>query len=79
MARWTLRNYRMKWLMCCILVEPLMCHHLNHAHNVRSKSIRSLRVDSNVPNLIYDVVKGTKLLILHYCIKQVPLIGRYGI
>jgi hypothetical protein len=68
-----------KRLMCHILIEPLMCHHLDHAHNLRSESTRSLRVDSNVPYLINDVVEGIKVLILHDSIKKVPLIGRYGI
>jgi hypothetical protein len=29
---------RMNGLMCNILVEPLMSHHLDHAHDERSKS-----------------------------------------
>jgi hypothetical protein len=62
-----------------ILIELLMSHHLDHAHNIRSKSTRSLRVDSNVPYLINDVVKGIKVLILHDSIKKVPLIGQYSI
>jgi hypothetical protein len=76
---WTLQNCRAKRLMCCILVEPLMCHHPNHAHNVRSKSTRSLGVGSNVPYLINHVVKSIKALILHYSIKYVPLVGGYDI
>jgi hypothetical protein len=76
---WRLGNSRVKRLMCHILIELLMSHHLDHAHNIRSESTRSLRVYSNVPYLIDDVVKGIKVLILHNSIKKVPLIGRYGI
>jgi hypothetical protein len=76
---WRLGNSRAKRLTCHILIEPLMSHQLNHAHNIRSESTRSLRVHSNVPYLIDDVVKGIKVLILHGSIKKIPLIGRYGI
>jgi hypothetical protein len=37
LANWSLRNSRVKRLMCHILIEPLMSHHLNHAHDVWSK------------------------------------------
>jgi hypothetical protein len=76
---WTLQNYRAKGLRCRILIEPLMCHHLDHAYNIRSESTRSLRDDNNVLYLINDVVKDNKVLILHDSIKKVPLIGQYGI
>jgi hypothetical protein len=79
MTSWTFQNCRAKRLMCRILIEPLICHHLDHAHNIRRESTRSLRVDSNIPYLIDDVVKSIKVLILHYSMKQVPLIGLYGI
>jgi hypothetical protein len=46
-------------------VKFLMCHHLNHALNIGSKSTRSLRVYGNVPYLIHDVVKHIKPLMLH--------------
>jgi hypothetical protein len=68
-ASWILWNCRAKWLMCYILIEPLMGHRLDHAHDIWSKSIRSLRVDNNVSYLINDVVKHIEPLILHECIK----------
>jgi hypothetical protein len=66
---WTLQNCRAKRLMCYILIEPLMGHCLNHAHDIQSKSTRSLRVDDNVPYLINNVVKHIEALKLHECIK----------
>jgi hypothetical protein len=69
MASWILRNCMVKRLMCYILVEPHMCQHLNHAHNVQSKSTRSLRIDGNVPNIINNVVKHIESLKLHEYIK----------
>jgi hypothetical protein len=74
-ASWILQNYRAKRLMCYIPIEPLMGHRLDHAHNIQSKFTRSLRVDSNVPYLINDVVKHIEPLMLHECIKLVSLIG----
>jgi hypothetical protein len=65
MASWILGNCGAEWLMCNIIIEPLMCYHLDHAHDVRSKFIRSLRVDDNVPYFIHNVVKHIKPLILH--------------
>jgi hypothetical protein len=69
MTSWILRNCRAKWLMCYILIELLIGHRLDHAHDIWSKSIRSLRVDRNVSYLINDVVKHIELLILHESIK----------
>jgi hypothetical protein len=66
---WILQNCRVKRLMCYILIEPLMGHRLNQAYDIHSKFTRSLRVDSNVPYFIYDVVKHIEPLILHECIK----------
>jgi hypothetical protein len=37
MASWILWNSRAKWLMCYILVEPLMGHRLDHAHEIPGK------------------------------------------
>jgi hypothetical protein len=68
MSPWILWNSGAKWLMSNILIKSLMSHHLNHALNVGCKSTRSLRVYSNVPYLIHDVVKHIKLLMLHECI-----------
>jgi hypothetical protein len=65
---WILQNCRVKRLMCFILIEPLMGHRLDHAHDIQSKSTRSLRVDVNVSYLINDVVKHIEQLILHECI-----------
>jgi hypothetical protein len=65
--------------MCHILIEPFMIHHLDHAYDIESKSTRSERVDGYVPNLIHDIVKDIKVLILHEGVMEVPLIGRYGI
>jgi hypothetical protein len=70
---------RVKRLMCNILVEPLMSHYLNHAHDEGSKSTRLKRFDGDVPNLIHYIVKDIKILILHDDIKKIPLICRYGI
>jgi hypothetical protein len=58
-----------KRVMCVILVELLMRHHLNHTLNVGSKSTRSQRVGGSVPYLIHDVFKHIKPLMLHECIK----------
>jgi hypothetical protein len=69
MGPWILGNGWMKCLMCSILVELLMCHHLNHALNIGSKSTRSLRIGGNVPYLIHYVVEYIKLLMLHERIK----------
>jgi hypothetical protein len=69
MTSWILQNCRAKQLMCYILIEPLMGHHLDHAHDIQSKSTRSLRVDGNVPYLINNVVKHIEPLKLHDCIK----------
>jgi hypothetical protein len=74
MSPWILGNCEAKRLMCDILVELLMGHHLNHILNVGSKSTRSLRVGGYVPNLIHDVLKHIKLLMLHERIKKVPFI-----
>jgi hypothetical protein len=79
MSPWIFWNCRVKWLMCNILVKFLMCHNLNHTLNVWGKSTRSLRVYGNVPNLIHDVVKHIKPLMLHESSKQVLLIGRNGV
>jgi hypothetical protein len=38
-ASWSLGNNRVKRLMCHILIEPFMSHCLDHAHDIRSKSI----------------------------------------
>jgi hypothetical protein len=65
MASWILGNYRAERLMFNILIEPLMCHHLHHAHDLRSKSTRSQWVNGNVPYFIHDVVKLIKPLMLH--------------
>jgi hypothetical protein len=68
-ASWILRNCRAKRLMCYILIEPLMGHRLDQAHDIWSKSTRSLRVDGNVSYLINNVVKHIELLKLHESIK----------
>jgi hypothetical protein len=70
---------RAKRLMCNILVQHLMSHHLNHAHDEGSESTRSERVDGDVPNLINYVVKDIKVLILHDGVKKIPLISWYGV
>jgi hypothetical protein len=38
MSPWILGHCGAKRLMCDILIELLMCHHLNHALNIRCKS-----------------------------------------
>jgi hypothetical protein len=78
MSPWILGNCWTKRLMFNIIVELLMCHHLDHVLNIRSKSARSLRVGGNAPYLIHYVIKHIKLLMLHEIIKQVPLIGWNG-
>jgi hypothetical protein len=69
MSPWIFGNYWMKRLMCNILVELLMCYHLNRALNIGSKFIRSLRVGGYVPYLIHYVVEHIKPLMLHVRIK----------
>jgi hypothetical protein len=69
MNPWILGSSGVKRLMCDILVELLMCHHLNHALNIGSKSTRSLRVGGNVSYLIHYVLKHIKPLMLHESIK----------
>jgi hypothetical protein len=69
MSSWILGNCWMKRLICSILVELLMDHHLNHALNIRSKSARSLRVGGIVPYLIHYVVEHIKPLMLHEQLK----------
>jgi hypothetical protein len=64
--------------MLDILVELLMCHHLNHILNVRIKSTRSHRVGGNVPNLINNILKNIKAYGFHESIQQVLLIGQYS-
>jgi hypothetical protein len=78
-ADWSLGKSRAKRLMCRILIEPFMSHHLDHAYDIGRKSTRSKRVDSHVPNLVHYVVKEIKVPILHDGVKKVPLIGRYGV
>jgi hypothetical protein len=51
-----------KWLMCYILVEFLLSHHLNHELNVWSKATRSELVGGDVPDLIHNVLKDVKAL-----------------
>jgi hypothetical protein len=65
--------------MCHILIEPFMSLGIDHAHDIRSKSTRSERVDGYVLNFIHNVVKDIKAFILHECVKKVPLIGWYGV
>jgi hypothetical protein len=65
MSPWILGDCGVKQLMCNILVKFLMCHHLNHALNVGSKSTRLLRVYDNVLYIVHHVVKHIKLLMLH--------------
>jgi hypothetical protein len=68
----------MKRHMLDILVELLMCHHLNHILNVWTKSTRSRRVGGDVPNLINNVLKNIKAHGLHESIQQISLMGRYS-
>jgi hypothetical protein len=75
MSHRILRHCGAKWLMLDILVELLMCHHLNHELNVWSKSTRSRMVCGNVSYLIHNVLKNIKACGIHYSIQQVPLIG----
>jgi hypothetical protein len=79
MAPWILWNSRAKWLMCYILIEPLMGHRLDHAHDIRGKSTQSKMVDGYIPYLIHNVIKHIKPLKFHESIKQVPLIGWNGV
>jgi hypothetical protein len=58
-----------KRVMPHILLELLMCHHLNHVLNIGCKSTQSELVGGNVPNLIYNVLKHIKPLMLHECIQ----------
>jgi hypothetical protein len=64
--------------MLDIVVELLMCHHLNHILNVWTKSTRSSRVGGDVPNLINNILKNIKVHELHESIQQVSLIGWYS-
>jgi hypothetical protein len=76
---WSLRNIRVKSVMCHILVEPFVSHRLDHAHDIGSKSTRSERVDGYVLNFIHNVVKDIKVLILHEGVKEVPIKGWCGV
>jgi Co/Zn/Cd efflux system component len=76
---WRLGNCRAKRLMYHILIEPLKSHNLDHAQNKRGKSTRSLRVDGYVLNLINDVIKSIKVIILHCSIQKISLIGWDGV
>jgi hypothetical protein len=55
-----LGHCRVKRLILYILVELVMCHHLNHVLNIRCKSIRSQWVGDDVPNLIHNILKNIK-------------------
>jgi hypothetical protein len=66
---WILGHCGAKRLMCYILVKLLMCHHLNHAMNVGSKSTRSQWVGGNVSYLIHYVLKHIKPYRLRESIK----------
>jgi hypothetical protein len=72
------RHCGAEWLKLDILVELLMCHHLNHELDVWSKSTRSSRVCGNVAYLIHNVLKNIRVHELHESIQQVSLIGRYS-
>jgi hypothetical protein len=67
-----------KRCMLDVLVELLMCHHLNHILNVWTKSTRSHRVGGDVPNLINNILKNIKAHGLHESMQQILLIGQYS-
>jgi hypothetical protein len=69
MSSWILGHYGVKWVMCDILIELLMCHHLNHVLNIGCKSTQYERVGGNVLNLIHDVLKHIKSLMLNELIQ----------
>jgi hypothetical protein len=69
MSPWILEHCVAKRVMPHILVEFLICHHLNHVLNIGSKSTRSERVGGVVQNLINDVLKHIKSHMLHESIQ----------
>jgi hypothetical protein len=63
-----LRHCDAESLMLDILVEPFMCHHLNHELNIGSKATRSQWVGGYVPCLMQDIFKDVEMHRLHECI-----------
>jgi hypothetical protein len=72
------RHCGAKWLMCYILVEFLLGHHISHVLNIESKSTGSQRDGGDVSNLFHNVLKNIKAHRLHESIQQLSLIRQYS-